>query len=312
MTFDRTKDIGASEAAAVLGMSPWQKPSDIWARKVGLTAEQQDTNVLSFGRRAEVLVCDWYAERMGSVRLETSDTLPDPVGRPVFATPDRFVHDSNGGVATTWLVNAKTTSHASPDHGWGEPGTDQIPDQYCLQLAVEMACSGMQRADLAVLDLRERKLLVYHLQRDEQAEAIVMGALAQWWERHVVNREPPSDDGAIAAMRWPRDNGQMVQANIEGVFWMDALRRVTEQRKMLDAAEEECKDNLKRLIGPHKGVESHVGRVTWKAGKDGAEIDWEAVARECGATPDTIKRHTTKKPTSRRFVPHWRMEDYNE
>jgi hypothetical protein len=52
------------------------------------------------------------------------------------------------------------------------------------------------------------------------------------------------------------------------------------------------------LVGPD-------GRplVTWKSAKDSAKTDWEALARELGATAEQIAAHTETKPGSRRFLP---------
>ena len=170
-----------------------------------------------------------------------------------------------------------------------------------------MACTDLDRADVAVLDLGERRLRIYHVLRDRTAEAAILDRLAVWWERYVVRREPPSDDGAAALARWPREqSADLVPAEPEALFWLDTLRRARDERKRLEEAEAEAADALKALIGPAAGIDGGAaGRVTWKATADRKAVDWQAVARACGATPEQIAAHMTMKAGTRRFVPTW-------
>jgi hypothetical protein len=40
---DRTKTIGGSDVAAILGLSPWRSPLDVWREKTLGEADQRDT-----------------------------------------------------------------------------------------------------------------------------------------------------------------------------------------------------------------------------------------------------------------------------
>jgi len=194
----RRRGIGASEAAAVLGLSPWATPADVWARKLGLTEDAPESDAMAFGVRVEGLIVDWYIERTGN-STSTAGTMDDPGGRPIYATPDRIVYRTSPP-GPRLLLEAKSTRSCDEGAGWGEEGTDAIPDGYLVQVAVQMACADLDRCDVAALDLSARRLRVYRVDRDRETERAIMDALAEWWERYVVRREAPPN--TPAAVRW--------------------------------------------------------------------------------------------------------------
>jgi len=299
----RRRGIGASEAAAVLGLSPWATPADVWARKLGLTEDAPESDAMAFGVRVEGLIVDWYIERTGN-STSTAGTMDDPGGRPIYATPDRIVYRTSPP-GPRLLLEAKSTRSCDEGAGWGEEGTDAIPDGYLVQVAVQMACADLDRCDVAALDLSARRLRVYRVDRDRETERAIMDALAEWWERYVVRREAPPN--TPAAVRWRREStADLLPAPPEALFWLDALRQARDQRKALEAAEAEARAALEEIIGPAAGLDAGAaGRVTWKATKGSARVDWEAIARDLGATPEVIAKFTTTTPGSRRFLPTW-------
>ena len=300
----RRRGIGASEAAAVLGLSPWATPADVWARKLGLVEDGAETDAQAFGVRVEGLICDWYGERTPGAALAPGRSIQEPGGRPVFATPDRFVIPAVSP-ERGWLLEAKSARSAGEAEGWGEEGTDAVPDHYLCQVAVQMACADLDRCDVAVLDLSARRLRVYTVRRDRDAESAILDRLAEWWTAYVVRKEAPPDTPAV--LRWRRETtADLLPAPPEALFWLDALKTTRAERKRLEAAEAEAADALKEIIGPHAGLDGGAaGRVTWKAARESARVDWEAIARDLGVTPDVIAKFTTTTPGARRFLPTW-------
>lgn len=293
----RRSGIGASEAGAVLGLSPFRTPTEVWLEKVGLSEPQADSPALEWGRRLEPVVLAKYAETAGVLLTPASGPARHPGVPVLFATPDAVRPDGA-------LVEAKTTTS---DEGWGEPGTDEVPEHYLVQVAVQMACCGAPACEVAVLNLRRRAFAVYHVERDLDLEAVLLPRLAAWWEQYVVLRTPPQETGAVALARWPRERAaDLVPAPADAIFWLDVLRRARDERKRIEEAEAEAADALKALIGPAAGLVAPDGvRVTWKANPDRRVTDWQAVAAAAGATPEHIAAHTTTKPGPRVFRPTW-------
>jgi putative phage-type endonuclease len=61
----RRQGIGASEAAAILGLSPWVTPLQLWARKTGREPDEADNFAMSRGRRLESVIRQLYEARVG-------------------------------------------------------------------------------------------------------------------------------------------------------------------------------------------------------------------------------------------------------
>src|SRR5690606_11348877 len=54
----RSKGVGASEAAAVCGVSPYETPFEVWARKTGRLDKKKSTPVMELGTHCEPLLFD--------------------------------------------------------------------------------------------------------------------------------------------------------------------------------------------------------------------------------------------------------------
>ena len=74
----RTARLGASEVAAALGLSPWQTPFQVWARKCGLTESAADDSVQRRGRYLEPGVLAWLHDDTGADALLAGSTHDAP------------------------------------------------------------------------------------------------------------------------------------------------------------------------------------------------------------------------------------------
>ena len=56
--------LGASDVAAVLGVSPWAGPLDVYLDKIH-AVEMQESRAMRRGHAMEPVIADWYAEETG-------------------------------------------------------------------------------------------------------------------------------------------------------------------------------------------------------------------------------------------------------
>ena len=78
MTIDRTKTIGGSDVAAILGLSPWRSPLDVWREKTLGEADQRDTPAMQAGVRFEPVILGRYLATNDRWRATAS---PEPTAR---------------------------------------------------------------------------------------------------------------------------------------------------------------------------------------------------------------------------------------
>lgn len=166
--------IGASELAAVLGVSPYASPFSLWWAKQSDWERSQATARQRYGHAVE----DGTAELFGQDRPEllvvrsVAGLWGHPVHDWLVCTPD-FIAVAAGrddGTVSLELVEIK----ADKGSGWGKPGTDQVPAHYRIQLLVQCEIFGATRGWLVH---EEKAYLVEYDQaaRDEMAVWIAEG-----------------------------------------------------------------------------------------------------------------------------------------
>src|SRR5690606_5875786 len=94
------------------------------------------------------------------------------------------------------LLEIKTTSAYLRDQ-WGEA---KAPDKYVLQCQHQMAVTGRDWVDLAVL-IGGQQFLIARVHRDEDLIRTLIDIERRFWEEHVVPQVPPLPSGHEADMR---------------------------------------------------------------------------------------------------------------
>lgn len=149
----RLAGIGGSEAAAVIGQSPWCSNVELWKRKTGrATAPDISCNeAVAYGHAAEAPLRELFA--LDFPRYEVSyggayDMVFHPEHEFIFATLDgRLVERETG---RRGILEVKTTSilRSMQKEKWWKDGAPCIPQQYFCQIVHQLLATGF---DFAVL-----------------------------------------------------------------------------------------------------------------------------------------------------------------
>ena len=136
-THDRTKYLGGSDIGAILGLSPYKTPLDIWLEKTGKQINQADNLPIRFGTFAESFVANEYARTTGTTLIEYPKAishskypyLQGHIDRFIATDPILELFKEDGTCTASHLLECKT---ASPfmQHQWGEAGSDEVPMSY--------------------------------------------------------------------------------------------------------------------------------------------------------------------------------------
>lgn len=142
---ERKTGIGASDAAAIIGMNPWKTNVMLWEEKTGLVESDDisDKPVVKYGNDAEQLlrqlfILDFpqYSVKYDEFKLFRNDKHPF-----IFATLDGWIDGEKMGV-----LEIKTTQIMNPMQ-WGK-WKDGIPDNYYIQVLHQLIATGY---DFAIL-----------------------------------------------------------------------------------------------------------------------------------------------------------------
>ena len=292
----RREGIGGSDVAAILGLSPWKTPVDVYLQKTGILEEDRSNAYTTWGERLEPLILMAYRE-------ETGRDLYHPENLPVrhperpwqLATPDALV------VGLALGVEAKTT-HARNAWRW-EDGL--VPDPYLLQVAWYMAVFDVPSWDIAVL-IGGSDFRVHTIERNEKLEAVILDSCDRFWHEHVLAGVPPAptvNDTNLSVL-YSETDGRTVKApsDIEGIAL--SYGKIRAQLKDLQIQEKGFALHLKAHLGETGAsvVEGEGWKASWKFPKVTRLFDHEAALEAGDLSKEVVQRHMKTNKNSRRFL----------
>lgn len=140
----RGMGIGASEAAAAVGMSPWQSPIDLWKLKSGVS-EPKDLSgnaAVEQGNRMEPLLRAFYIGNHPEYMLEYHpyDMIYQDDRPWLFATLDGELIGENGSRGILEIKTATPNGKA----GWEKWANGNMPQNYYIQTLHQMLATGYE------------------------------------------------------------------------------------------------------------------------------------------------------------------------
>ena len=261
----RKTGIGASEAAAAIGVSPWSSPMQLWGEKTGRIEPDDLSEVerVQWGTILEPIIGEEYSRRTG--RHVGHNAAYEIVRHPnhdcMQATLDFRQHaDDHAGPG---VLETKTTSEWNKADWQGEP-----PLHYQIQLQHQLACTDHSWGTLAAL-VGGQELFWIDFERNDRFIAAMIEAEARFWD-HVTSDTPPPVDGSIVtadALRqlYGKDDGETIALPAESIVWDEKLVEVKAYIKELKADQVALENNLKAAMQDAAyGRLPNGGRYSWK------------------------------------------------
>ena len=273
--------IGASSIAAILGVSPYRGPWDVWLELRGEAPTRPATTDQLRGRRWEIRVLEEYEIATGRrVSVPTTSSIWTGANPWETATPDAFAeHRGELGV-----VEAKTDRVG---HGWGPSGVELerwedgaellVRPDYALQCYWLCRCTGAPWVDLAVL-LPRYELRWYRLHSDPGTEEAIGDAVAAWYRRHIELQEQPDPDQSRAcrdharARLAARGRRPLMVADEQTAELVELMAEARAEQKRSKAIADEASSSLalRLLDSGASGYQLERGRsARWTAGRSG-------------------------------------------
>lgn len=194
----RMGGIGASDVAAILGLSPWQTPLGVYRTKMGVPNEISE-NLAYFGHALEAPIAQWVADKHPEVgAIGDGFAARSGLWPWLTATADRCAYlDGPAPVP----VELKTSSAYSKD-SWA----DGVPLYYETQVQTQIAVLGASYGWLAVLHGGNTPEL-YRVERDDDfIDNHLIPKTEAFWNDHVLARLAPEPTTSAEAVElWPGD-----------------------------------------------------------------------------------------------------------
>lgn len=294
----RRSSLGASEVAAVLGLSPWQTPLSVYMAKMGVRNEIPE-NLAYFGRALEPVIAQWITDTRPEVGVLADGYSARSKKWPwLTVSPDRValagLHDTSREFDYI-PVELKTSSAFGRDK-WSEG----VPLFYQAQVQAQIAVLDAPYGWLAVLHGGNEPEL-YRVERDDDfIDNHLIPKTKAFWEDHVLAQVPPEPTTSEEAVKlWPGTDGVTVEGGPEllelwesyGLMQAEAV----EVNERLDAIKLELQKAMKDAVAlTHDGHEL----FTWKPRKGSARFDAAALKT---AHPDIHAQYMRQGEPTRVF-----------
>lgn len=297
----RRSGIGSSDAAAAVGLNPYRSQLELWMEKTGRGAAlpqvdpNDESSPMYWGTLLEPIVAAHYTKRTGNRVRRVNAVLQHPTNPWMLANLDREVM-GNPDVA---ILECKTAG-INGARLWKEG----VPDYVHLQVMHQLAVTGKQAADVAVL-ICGQDLQIFRIQRDEEQIQQLIRLEQAFWEYVEKDIQPPADgsDSADLALRclYPRDTGEVLDLSQETEMAAAFSDLLAVRHKLADVTELESqlKQRIQQRMGDASRAVFECGEVSWKRSKDSVTLD---TARLLKDQPELLTAYTQTKPGSRRFL----------
>ena len=238
----RRRGIGGSDVAAVLQLSPWRTPLDVWNDKLGLSPEHEMTSSLYWGTTLEQVVAKEFANRTGFKLQKVNHQFVDPDNdwaianidraiinptiakrvRPLEMTEKEIAKYGNRPITTDIAFEAKT-AHAFTADLWG-PSQEleiqqnnlrtehEIPLYYETQIQWYCGILRLRGMYLAVL-IGGSDFRMYWIDARPDVFQVIKEKCSAFWNNHVLTKTPPEPINIEDVLKlYGKSNGKAIEA----------------------------------------------------------------------------------------------------
>jgi putative phage-type endonuclease len=285
----RKNGIGGSDAAAIMGCSKYKTAYQTYLDKIGASEEIEVTEPMKWGHIHEPAIIAEYAKREGRIVTSTGLFGKSPVYPFMLASLDAVTECRR-------IVDAKTSRYGD---GFGEAGSDYVPDDYLMQMQHYMIATGARIADIAVL-IAGSEYRTYTINFNENLANAIVQNEAQFWQ-NVQARTEPSDlthDDLVAKYRTSK--GIEVQANDDVMHFFDEMLEAKKQQAHFEAIATIAKAKIMAHMGEADTLKcGDKTLTTWRTGVGRKTLDADGLRK---SHPDIAKQFTKISNPSRTFL----------
>ncbi len=262
--------LGSSDMPTIMNVSPYKNTAvDVYWSKVAEELPDEETTAMSVGTWLEGPLIEWAAGELG---VEVT-TKPDDLFKVATAGDGAGVFASNSDALILGKDAGIEAKFAAGDlaKGYGEPGSDEVPDHVIVQTQHQMYCSDLQVVYVALatpsfygLDRR-----LYTVPRDDKLIERMIQYGMTWWETFVKTETPPGPDATppmyvLKALHC--EKGKVIELGKEGADMVLGFETYKRAEKEAESMKDKKKAELIFAMG-----DAEFGKLP-----DGRRVTYEA------------------------------------
>lgn len=288
-------NISASRGAAILGLSNWSTPLNIWlqimeSRDPGFCEknnykfpEFEYSAPMRWGHAFESAIIELASEKQGCSIMNREKLYGISFDKKYTEYNSASLSDLqltchiDGQFNSKLLHEGKTTSFFYWKDNFGEPGTDKVPVEYQIQCQHQMICTGAEKVILSVLvfprrveeweemgwEIRKNCNEVYHLHRENFNEKLDITEWAYCLDQmgYFYQYEIPAN---------PELQALMIQHYTE--FWNEnVIKGIVPEPKTYDDIKSICREpvgtivateEIERFMSEYKNIKSELSSTS--------------------------------------------------
>lgn len=291
----RNLGIGGSDVAAILGLSKWSSPSEIYLDKIGQGLPDDDAkkDLFAFGNIMEPYVRDRFAQEHPEIRVRRVNAICQAKDRPWAQASLDYECREDGEWGVLEIKTAR--SQSSWDAG--------VPPYYLTQVMHYLAVTGRSFAWVACLFRDSCRVKSFRVERDDAYISAIESAVDRFWNENVLKRVPPTtvvatenESKALVAI-WgaPKSKGATAYATDPQTAQAIAeYRQAVADEKLAKERKSQLSNWLISRVGDNAALISGKTRVTWIRSMR-ESFDRKALKRD---HPDVYQQYSTQKLTS--------------
>lgn len=284
----RRSFLGGSDAAAVLGLSRWKTPLQLWGEKTGNLVPEDISGKLHvrLGNRLEQVVAELFEEETGLKVRRISESQTHPKYPFLRAQIDRRI------VGAEEILEIKTASGFKAKE-WED---DNIPGEYILQCLHQLMVTGKKRCHIACLIGGNQQFVYKIIERDDEMIADLERKEVEFWERFVVPGLMPavSDADAPTLLGLFPQGIEDKEADLAGQEHdIERIKEIDAAVEALEAEKETYRNQLRVILQDATIGMAGKYKVTWK-NQSSTRLDTDRIKTEApdlyikyGKTTDT-------------------------
>lgn len=245
----RKHGLGGTDCAAVMGLSPYRTPYELWLIKTGRMDEPAilSEDRLRLRHAHEDTIAREYAFQKGVQLKRVNQTVYHKRYPFMLCNLDRVI------IGQKKIVECKTST-AWRRQDWGLTGSDEAPIEYILQVQHQLACSGLEDADIAALiDIDDYR--IFPTPRNEKIIQKIETACERFWFEHVVKDvAPPATTRGDFKLMYPTNNGNFIEATPAAEALLSQLKEQKAMIKTMESDQEAIEKDIIGFIGANDGI----------------------------------------------------------
>ena len=306
----RRGGIGGSDIAALCGLSQRWRPIDVYLSKIDVLPaiqEDADNEDCNRGNFLESGVRAWYAHKRRCY-VEEVGTLKHAEHRLVLATPDGIAKFADGTPDRPLEIKCPRFGKSRDWSAGNFPHDLKVPAYYLCQTMWEMAVTGAQYCDVAVLLGDELHIIAVPF--DKALYDNLRNVAEAFWDNCVLPQKPPQPDdspsyGDYLRRLYPSaKRAEMLTGSADMLAWAKRYKETTDAIADMEKQRRLARSHLEQHIADASGIDFGRGaKITYTSNKDSERIDVRALIDYCKIDKAAIAACSTTKPGPRVFRP---------